>query len=473
MSKVSKIVLLLFCIFFIFSLNEIFAFTVIDYDNEVLEIPDIPPSIDLSNGYFYWRKRTNPPELYVLDDNSRACAGFKDNGEFVKIYAEWGSFSVYQYVDNNWTYSGSLSGRDWMLISDSDPSKRELYFALDIYLKGTDTIYLNAFKPTDVYPYIMDSEENLSLLNMDCITVDSGNVDIKPDYFDFIVCAYPLGGSERNTIYSTKLNPDSSFYQSGGLYGDYYEIPVSVFKNYLLKGNVVEYTLLYWVEGAEMSETSIISVVYGGDVTSQTDSILNSGFNKLDNKLNDISETLKASAKKQEETDKGILASIKEVISYLNPFSENFFVYKLIDLLIDALISLFVPSSEFFASWIADLNLYFADRFGMLYYPFELSINILNRVNNISSQINGNFVISFPDLQLMGVTLIPAFSYDFNILLQNETFAYIYDIYLIFIDVILICCLLVLCKNTFVEVFGGKFADDIASIVNSSSKNNN
>ena len=37
------------------------------------------------------------------------------------------------------------------------------------------------------------------------------------------------------------------------------------------------------------------------------------------------------------QTNKNIFETIKEVLSYINPFSENFFVYKLIELLINAI----------------------------------------------------------------------------------------------------------------------------------------
>lgn len=166
-------------------------------------------------------------------------------------------------------------------------------------------------------------------------------------------------------------------------------------------------------------------------------------------------------AKEQHETSKGIWGTLKEVLSYINPFSENFFVYKLIDLLIDALKSLFVPSSDFFNNWVSDMNNYFGERFGLLYYPIEIVIEFLTRLYNLSTSLDSNFVLSFPDLKLMDTVLISGFSFDFNTFLQNETFKNIYDIYLICVDVVLILGLVVLCKNTFVDIFGGKFVDDV------------
>lgn len=130
-------------------------------------------------------------------------------------------------------------------------------------------------------------------------------------------------------------------------------------------------------------------------------------------------------------------------------------------LLRDLLVSLFVPSADFFNNWISDLNTYFSNRFGLLYYPIELVIEFLTRLYNVSGSLGNNFVINTPALQIMDTTIIPSSAYNFNTLLENETFANVYNIYLICVDVILILGLVILCKNTFADVFGGKFVDDV------------
>lgn len=45
------------------------------------------------------------------------------------------------------------------------------------------------------------------------------------------------------------------------------------------------------------------------------------------------------------ETSKSILGKIGDILSYLNPFSENFFAYKLVELIINGLKSLFIPKN--------------------------------------------------------------------------------------------------------------------------------
>lgn len=70
-------------------------------------------------------------------------------------------------------------------------------------------------------------------------------------------------------------------------------------------------------------------------------------------------------------------------------------------------------------------------------------------------------VINIPECRFMGVTLISAFSYDFNSLLTNDTIKTIHNIYLVVIDVMFSIMLLNLAKNTFSEIFGGRFEDQV------------
>lgn len=163
------------------------------------------------------------------------------------------------------------------------------------------------------------------------------------------------------------------------------------------------------------------------------------------------------------QTNKGIWDTLKEVLSFINPFSENFFVYKLVELLVNAIKALFIPSDDFFTNWINNMNDWLSDRLGALYYPVDLVVDFLERISSLDE--SGSAVISGNGFEFMGAQLIPAFSYDLNSLLTNDTLKNIHDIYLTVVDVILYLCLIVLAKNTFVDIFGGKYDDglDIAA----------
>lgn len=145
-------------------------------------------------------------------------------------------------------------------------------------------------------------------------------------------------------------------------------------------------------------------------------------------------------------------------------------MYKLIDLLIDAIKSLFIPSDNFFTNWFDNFNEWLGDRFGILYFPIEIVLDFLNRVGAL--QESTSYVLTVPDLSINifgnQATLINGFSYDFGSLLENETLANIHNIYLTVVDVILYLCLVVLAYNTFTDVFGGKYMEVVVDEVESS-----
>lgn len=239
--------------------------------------------------------------------------------------------------------------------------------------------------------------------------------------------------------------------------GFYYCIPFTELENILVKGNRYGYYLNYEYEG-ENIVTSFIWATFGG--LTEEDKFQNS-IDEQTRVMEEYYKKQQETAEEQLETSKGIWETIKTILNLLNPFSEDFFAYKLVDILLEGLKSLFVPDAEFFSNWINDMNSYFGDRFGLLYYPIEIVIEFMTRLYNLSNSLDDNFVLTFPDLKFMNTTLIGGFSFDFNTFLSDDTFKNVYDIYLICVDVVLILGLVVLCKNTFADVFGGKFVDDV------------
>lgn len=106
--------------------------------------------------------------------------------------------------------------------------------------------------------------------------------------------------------------------------------------------------------------------------------------------------------------------------------------------------------------------------FGIIYYPFEVVIDFLTKfVNACNSMSSSSAVINVPELKFMGVTLISSFVYDFNSLLANDTLKTIHNIYLVVIDVMFSLMLVNLAKNTFAEIFGGRFSNEIIGDVTS------
>lgn len=156
--------------------------------------------------------------------------------------------------------------------------------------------------------------------------------------------------------------------------------------------------------------------------------------------------------KENTETNKSILGKIGDILSYINPFSENFFGKKLIDLLIEGLKSLFVPEDGFFSEYFSELKDWFSDRLGFLWTPFDLIIEILNKMLNI------NFsepIFHIPNIKevVTDTLLISERDYNLNSLLENEIFKRVHDIYLLGVDAIIIFALINLAKVKIEEVF--------------------
>ena len=168
---------------------------------------------------------------------------------------------------------------------------------------------------------------------------------------------------------------------------------------------------------------------------------------EIKNKEDEQTEAIKENT----ETNKGIWETIKDILSYINPFSENFFVYKLIELLVEAIKSLFIPSDDFFSTYFTDLKDWFSDRLGFLFYPFELFIDILNKILDVDFS---EPVFSIPDINepFTNKKIISATTFNLNSLLTNSTWNTVHSIYLIIVDAFIVFGLVNLFLKKYKEV---------------------
>lgn len=74
-----------------------------------------------------------------------------------------------------------------------------------------------------------------------------------------------------------------------------------------------------------------------------------------------------------------------ELLSYINPFSENFFVYKLIELLGNLLQLLFVPDENYFNSNIENLKTSLSSKI-----PYDDYIEIFGTIENLEGSNTSN-----------------------------------------------------------------------------------
>lgn len=157
-------------------------------------------------------------------------------------------------------------------------------------------------------------------------------------------------------------------------------------------------------------------------------------------------------AEEQLETTKGIWETLKTVLNLLNPFSEDFFAYKLVDILLEGLKSLFIPDEEFLTNYFDELMNWFSDRLGFLSYPLELILDLLDRILNINFE---EPIIQIPDFiePSTNEKIISSTTYNLNSLLENNVFRTCHDIYFILVDAVIVFGLVNLLKHKLEEVF--------------------
>lgn len=106
--------------------------------------------------------------------------------------------------------------------------------------------------------------------------------------------------------------------------------------------------------------------------------------------------------------------------------------------ILGGIFSLFVPDGQFFKNYFDDLNNWFSDRLGLLYFPIELTIDFLTRCLNIdfTQQVLsiGPYVMPLND----NFELVPEIQIDFKSLLEDETVNSIHEVYLFITDGLII-----------------------------------
>lgn len=230
-----------------------------------------------------------------------------------------------------------------------------------------------------------------------------------------------------------------------------YRVPRSVLELDLVEGNDYSFMLVQKDDDG-MVKTRYAKIDFTVGVVSAEDKLQNSQDitnDKLDEQNKKLDE--------QNKTSKNIFEKIGEIFNILNPFSKDFFAYKLVSLFLEMLKSLFIPSDDFFTNWIDDLNEYFKDTFGILYYPFSLLIEFLNKISSLNDSTTA--IMKINDIKIFDTTLISGFTYNFNDLLSNDTFKNVHDIYLGIVDVILWLGLVYICRGFIKFIFGG--IDDV------------
>lgn len=130
------------------------------------------------------------------------------------------------------------------------------------------------------------------------------------------------------------------------------------------------------------------------------------------------------------------------------------FVSDLVSGLTDGLKSLFIPRDGFIETCFDATKKFLTEKLGILVYPIDLLLNVLERFNNISSPENA--VIHIPNISIgdFGV-VIKEKTFILNEHWNNEPYSTLYNIYIAFVNCFIGFCLYKLAYKKYEQIVGG------------------
>lgn len=466
-NKVIKILFIfIFSLFFISISSYVAAFDSVRYGYNIygdkLEIPDFS-SLDSSGRtevtifkhpisnviYCIFHDTYLYPTGEHVPSSARAPADASsiDNG-----YTSFNNSYYYKFVDNSWVFVNSYNSPTHFsfcplssiyystcdIYNVSDFESEPLYYAENNY---SDLVFKN--------PYFVTTSQELSSGRF-TLKINAGDLSYSSNKFYLHIDeGYNIGDGTFNYIRKKSycLDQDSSYWLGDGI-TDFYHFPSDKLGIDLSSGKAYSFVLSY---GNEIYDNIKFQV---GNLSFEDEEKNKDDYDKqLKEEQNKKLDETNKQLEEQNKTNKNIFEKIGDIFNILNPFSKDFFAYKLVDLFLNMLKSLFIPSDDFFTKWIDDINSYFGDTFGILYYPFELLIKFLNKISSLNDSTSA--IINIPEFKFMDTTLLGGYTYDFNSILSNDTFKQIHDVYLYIVDVILWLGCVLLCKNFIKFIFGG------------------
>lgn len=465
--KCLKKLLLLFLLFctFMFCIpvlnNNVFAAT---FNN--LEFPEFKDKMtDEYDACFIYKKTSDECIYLVVYSTTYPTENLSLYG-YLPYYVKYSSGAesistgIYRYykLDNN---------NNWVLDSYSISTALNVTLSLDnLYYSSVDikdtegnVVFKSTTKKND--PYIVNSLDDLSTWKFDNLWVDYGDYDINKTIY-LHICKKTVDVSGASSFYYTDsviaLSANGKYYESyedGQVY--YFSISKDNLPFTVSAGDKIIFYLSSsasnlggaYSSDEPLKDSSIFDTKAFTVGSSYTDEDKQKDYQgKIASSLDDQKQAIEENTK----TNKNIFEKIGDILSYINPFSENFFGKKLVELILDGLKGLFVPEEGFFDTYFSDLKNWFSDRLGFLWTPFDIIIEILNKILNI------NFsepIFHIPEINepFSGSKLICEYDYNLNDLLDNEVFKNIHNIYFISVDAVIIFALINLARRKIEEVF--------------------
>ncbi|MBP3255547.1 MAG: hypothetical protein J6M60_03560 [Clostridia bacterium] len=99
-----------------------------------------------------------------------------------------------------------------------------------------------------------------------------------------------------------------------------------------------------------------------------------------------------------------------------------------------------------------DFQLFLRERFGILFYPVDFIVKFLQRIHSLNYL---DPIIRIPELKepFFNYTIFEGTEFNFNTLLENPTFSYLYAIYLVAVDVVFIMAFIGFLYKCYLDLF--------------------
>lgn len=326
----------------------------------------LPGGIKFTDNITIFRtNKKSDPSYYLVYSNNKKNKFFTAYDYDYRFVDPSHSASYFDY----YKYDSSL--KEFVYISNSNYFRADASDVFEVLYSYNSILKTNSYTEYNYscsdyfqfyydyknFPYIANTAEDLANGSSSNIVIFPG--DFKNDE-DITFTIYSVEERDledgftyeyQNPVFSQTLNNTSTYYKSLDDDSEFwFEIPIDDYFSLLEKGTQYIFNISYSYN--DKSYSNDIYATWGGltqediDKNKQLEETIKQ-TEKIEEQTEAIKEQTEA-IKEQTEVSKSIWGTLKEVLSYINPFSENFFVYKLIDLLIDALKSLFIPEERIF-----------------------------------------------------------------------------------------------------------------------------
>lgn len=400
-----------------------------------------------SRGYDYHAIFSNSKLYCKYKNDYFNTYGFATEDETALLYYSTDCYNSYaNEVDwSNKTMSNFTSVVGY--IGYSEHSLALLRYSNVDILSSDGSVFHSADESSFNAPYIVNTKENLESGKFNFVRISAGDLNLYSDEFGFAILDVTSGILNPKPVKTFVLNSSSEYFRAADLQV-YYDIPQQDLGIDISNGKKYMFVLTErYTHDIYNSVTFLIGNLTTEEEIKNKQDLTNEKLDEQTNAIRDQTQVIK----EQTETNKNIFERIGELLSYINPFSENFFVYKLIELLIEAIKSLFIPGDDFFGNYFTELKNWFSDRLGFLFYPFELILDILNKILNVDFS---DPIFYIPDLYepFTNSLLISATAFNLNDIIQNGVFKTVHDIYFICVDAFVVFGLVNLAKRKWEEV---------------------